>query len=349
MEERCTGMAKSRNQLLNIVEAIATFLVVFIHFPFPGRTGAIVTAIAKISVPFYFCISGYFFYKGNVEEERACIPRKIKRLLLLMLFSELTYFLFYSALQIQNIGFRVQAFVNAATTQLDAYFLAQPLQYLLVFAPPFNGILWFVGSLVVVYAVAYSWCGRNRSGLTTSMVLLFLGIMLRRVLFYAGVDTTFPYERLLPFLPLPFFMIGYNLHKYHSYFDAISDRTYGMIILGGVVLTVLESFTGVHTLYFGTLLIVCAVIPFCAKHAHYSIKTMFGQLLSHIGGNTATYIYVLHILVGNVLYVIVPRVLHISNSHVIYQWGIPIMICVASVIAAEAVYIMKRIVFGKRR
>ena len=342
-------MEKSRNQLLNIVEAIATFLVVFIHFPFPGRTGSIVTAIARISVPFFFCVSGYFFYKGDAKAERSSIPRKIKRLLLLMLFSELTYFLFYSALQIRNIGFTLQAFVNAAAAELNAYFLAQPLQYLLVFAPPFNGILWFVGSLIVVYAVAYSWFDRNRSGLTISVVLLFVGILLRRVLFYAGLETAFPYERLLPFLPLPFFMIGYNIRKYRSYFDAISDRTYGRIILGGVVLTVLESFTGVHTLYFGTLLIVCAVIPLCAKHGHYSIKTMFGRLLSHIGGNTATYIYVLHMLVGNVLYVLVPRVLHISNGHMIYQWGIPIMICVASVIAAEAVYLMKRIVFGKRR
>lgn len=52
-------MAAKRNELLNIAEAIAAFLVVCIHFPVPGNGE--VTAIARISVPLFFSISGYFF------------------------------------------------------------------------------------------------------------------------------------------------------------------------------------------------------------------------------------------------------------------------------------------------
>ena len=50
---------KRRNELLNIAEAIAAFLVVCIHFPVPGNGE--VTALARISVPLFFSISGYFF------------------------------------------------------------------------------------------------------------------------------------------------------------------------------------------------------------------------------------------------------------------------------------------------
>ena len=83
-------MSAKRNELLNIAEAFAAFLVVCIHFPVPGNGE--VTAIARIAVPLFFCISGYFFYRGNAELEYGCIPRKCKRLVLLLLGSELTYF-----------------------------------------------------------------------------------------------------------------------------------------------------------------------------------------------------------------------------------------------------------------
>jgi len=340
-------MARFRNQPLNIVEAIATFLVVFIHFPFPGQVGSITTAIARISVPFFFCVSGYFFYKGNVNEERATIPRKIKSLILLLVFSELTYIFFYSALEIRASGFSLQSMITAISAELTTYYLKTPINYLSVFAPPFNGVCWFVGSLIVVYAVIY--IKGRKVNVAVALVLVLTGMILRRVLFYCNVQTDFPYERLLPFLPFPFFLIGYHIHKHKDFFDGIDNRIYGIVLLCGIALTVAESFTGVHTLYFGTILLVIAAIAFCGKHSQYEIRTYIGKLFSHIGGSTATYIYILHMLVGNVLYVIIPRVLHLSQSHIICQWGIPIMICITSAIVAEAMYIMKRIVFSKRR
>ena len=342
-------MAKSRNQLLNIVEAIATFLVVFIHFPFPGRAGAIVTALARISVPFFFCISGFFFYKDDEKTEKHSVLRKIKRLLLLMVFSEVSYYLFYVALQIQNTGFSTQAFVTAATAELNAFYLPQFIDYVVVFAPPFNGVLWFVGSLIVIYVVVHFIPRRHRSVLMIAVVLLLAGILLRRILFYSQVNTTFPYERLLPVLPFPFFIVGYHIRKNQNYFNGVKDHVYAISMIGGIAITVLESFAGVHTLYFGTMLIVCTVIPWCAKHDDYTVNSIFGRIFSHIGGRTATYIYVFHMMIGNILHVIVPRILSIDESSAIYKWGIPIMICIASACGAEVIYVIKERFLLKRR
>jgi surface polysaccharide O-acyltransferase-like enzyme len=342
-------MSKSRNQLLNIVEAVATFLVVFIHFPFPDRAGTIIIAIARISVPFFFCVSGYFFYKENEDAERTTIPRKIKNLLRLILFSELTYILFYSALQIRATGFSLQPIISALSAQLNAYFLKNPMIYLAVFEPPFNGVCWFIGSLIAVYAILYVYRRWKKSALRVAIVLMLIGMLLRRILFYCGVQTDLPYEWLLPFLPFPFFVIGYHLRKYKTFCDKIDNRIYCAMLLVGIILTVAESFAGKHTLYFGTLLLVFVAIAFCGKYSQYEVRTHIGKLFSHIGGSTATYIYILHMIVGNIVYVLVPRMLAIDETHWLYLWGIPIMICIFSAIVAEFVVALKRVVFLKRR
>lgn len=344
-------MSKSRNQLLNIVEAVATFLVVFIHFPFPGQVGTITTAIARISVPFFFCVSGYFFYKENSTKEASSIPRKIKHLLLLIIFSELTYYLFYAALQIQNVGFSLRAFANVIISEVINRYVANWYEYIFVFAPPINGICWFIGSLIVVYAIICPIVkyGCQKMALIVSVVLLFAGMLLRRILVWTGVQTIFPYERLLPFLPFPFFVIGYHLRKYKAFCDKIDNKIYCTMLFAGIVLTVAESFTGAHTLYIGTLLLVFVAIAFCGKYSQYEVRTHIGKLFSHIGSSTATYIYILHMMIGNVLFVLVPRILTIDESHWIYQWGIPILICISSALAAEFVVAVKRILCLKRR
>lgn len=54
-----------RLNLLCIVEAMAAFLVVFIHAPIPGVIGDCVCGVARISVPLFFIISGFFLFNGR--------------------------------------------------------------------------------------------------------------------------------------------------------------------------------------------------------------------------------------------------------------------------------------------
>lgn len=46
---------------IDILKAICTFLIVYIHEPFPGKEGAYFTALARIAVPIFFMITGYFY------------------------------------------------------------------------------------------------------------------------------------------------------------------------------------------------------------------------------------------------------------------------------------------------
>lgn len=130
---------KKRNELLNIMEAVAAILVVLIHFKFPGETGNTVTAVARISVPFFFSISGYFFFKNDPGRELGSIPRKIRRLLILILCSECAYFLFYWMLPIDNHGFTIQALKNVIMLEMVNPYCAELINLLAVFALPLNG------------------------------------------------------------------------------------------------------------------------------------------------------------------------------------------------------------------
>ena len=51
-----------RNKSLDAVKAIAACLVVCIHVSFPGQAGQLVKVLARCAVPFFFMVSGYFWY-----------------------------------------------------------------------------------------------------------------------------------------------------------------------------------------------------------------------------------------------------------------------------------------------
>ena len=56
------NIAKKRNIYLDAIRGVACFLVIFIHRPFPGTVGHIISAIARAGVAIFFIISGYYTY-----------------------------------------------------------------------------------------------------------------------------------------------------------------------------------------------------------------------------------------------------------------------------------------------
>lgn len=62
-----TSNERSRVDSIDILKAICAFLIVCIHVPFPGNIGEYVTTLARIAVPIFFMITGYF-YSGVVKK-----------------------------------------------------------------------------------------------------------------------------------------------------------------------------------------------------------------------------------------------------------------------------------------
>lgn len=58
-----------RSASIDALKIIMAFLVVCLHMPFPGRLGILVNVIARIAVPCFFVISGFFSYKFHSTED----------------------------------------------------------------------------------------------------------------------------------------------------------------------------------------------------------------------------------------------------------------------------------------
>ena len=63
-------MSKVRNSSLNILKAICCILIVFNHCKFPSVFGKLLENYARIGVPVFFLISGYYL-NGNSKENSA--------------------------------------------------------------------------------------------------------------------------------------------------------------------------------------------------------------------------------------------------------------------------------------
>lgn len=51
---------RDRNQLLDFLKGLGCIGVIFIHIPFPGVTGKIISKISQFAVPVFFMITGYY-------------------------------------------------------------------------------------------------------------------------------------------------------------------------------------------------------------------------------------------------------------------------------------------------
>lgn len=54
-------MSLKRYEGLDILKVISAFLVVCIHASFPGEFGKNVASLARVAVPIFFMITGFFF------------------------------------------------------------------------------------------------------------------------------------------------------------------------------------------------------------------------------------------------------------------------------------------------
>ena len=71
---------KQESDYFYIWKALACTLVVFIHCPFPGAARWILTAAARIGVPFFFSVSGWYLFRTDDSEQQVeQLKGKIKK------------------------------------------------------------------------------------------------------------------------------------------------------------------------------------------------------------------------------------------------------------------------------
>lgn len=304
---------KSRNQTLDVVKLIASFLVVFIHVPFGGVAGDVVKALARVAVPVFFITSG-FFCCGN---DSKTICRKIYKLLAILLFASCLY-------NLTNIGFGfLSGGMGAVRDYLSKFLDGQKWFRLLVFNLPFSATrLWFLFALIYVYLLQLA-VNRLHLSHTTLLVLAAGGLMVHILLGSKLVGVPDYVCRNFLLMGYPFFALGMVLRRYENVLSKVTLPVAGVCFGVGCLLSLSPLvFETTAQISVGTLVMVFAVFALALRRSEVQYPKFVGMLCKCSLG-----IYVLHRPVTTVT-AIGFGFLGIREGSVLHGLFLPIAVCI---------------------
>ncbi len=323
----------SRNNYIDAFRTIASFLVIFLHFSLPGVFGKITIPLTRIAVPFFFAVSGYYFYRGDKKEENRVVGKRIVRLLKLLACSELVYFSFYLFLEFKAFGFGLHSVKALLETYVSNYSNNIP-SWPLALVPLCNEVGWFLLALCAVYLIMYI---ANNVNMTKplwifSIIYLCLHMIIRRIRLWIGSDIVVS-ERFILCLPLFFFLLGYQIHSTQERLAKISMTKLVVIFIVGCFLSIAECLAFTHTIYVGTILCTFSLILICIA-PRKTKESKFICLLSRIGQHHTEFIYIMHLLIINNVRHILSKLMPKLVVHPLYAWLVPVCGCILVTLCA---------------
>lgn len=198
------GSVKVRNPGFDALKYICAFLVICIHTDYYGKDEVVLAA--RMAVPVFFMITGYF-YSSVSEKKRQFV--QIKKILLLTLLSNLLFLvwgLFEEFVKNGTVYDKVQSWLD----------LKLWIRFLLFNGSPFRHHLWYLSALLYVLVIAY---GLEKIGILRKVYwlipfLLGINVILGNystLLF--GEALPLEYSRNFLLAGLPCFLLGDLLHQ----------------------------------------------------------------------------------------------------------------------------------------
>jgi peptidoglycan/LPS O-acetylase OafA/YrhL len=332
---------QAKNYCLLMFELIASILIIFIHIRFPGRIGNAVESVARFGVPFFFMISGFFLIaNGDTKENiRSKIKKKIKRLLILILFSEIVCFSTNIIICHKNIFALFNEFTSL-TKYLFFFALNEPIYEC-------GAHLWFLYALLYSYLIFFIFPSllQPKSFLLNAIASLAIVSILLHVRSYGtnievfGKEiSNFVFYRNWLLMGLPFVSFGVLLKTKEQTLKNInlSFACAAALICG--ILAVFE-FYFYDKFYNARRIQVCfSNILFCVFLFAIALQKplLFKNFkLINLGGNWTKYVYVIH-----PLFIDVFALFLVSNK--IIKYLEPLAIVVLSVVFSIAVYFINK-------
>lgn len=326
-----------RNQIVDIEKIIAAYFIVFLHFSFPGNIGRVTFSIARFAVPFFFIISGFFYYKTDKDKQKSSTKRKIKHIAILLLVSEILAFLnktiiYYSCKHTFLYNMKSMILSSIQNYRVEKW-------RAISFTPLFNYSAWFLAQLIVVYLIYALLTKLSALKLSKWFALgsFIFGFLLIRICFIAKIQLPPYLDYFILFMGYPFFSFGYFLNNYKRNINKNKCTPFVLttIILFGCIMTYYESLIfKTANLFLGSILINIALCLIFITYSDYSIKTKIGKLMCSLGNKISLYIYILHTFVG---YYVIKIINKISNK-MIFNYLKPLLICLITTLISIIIY-----------
>ena len=267
--------AKRENHALRIITAFIMFFVAFTHyysqFEFCDLKvlGLHLMSAGRFVIPIYVMISGYFFYSKDGHAE-ASVKKKMLHILLLIVVYKLFYLILssiYCAAGVVSVDYVIEELlILSPSFAFDCYGGTVPIMT--------TQPIWFIYALLLIYGLFFLF-QHFRIDFKWSWVLalpiLIIAVLMVDLLPLFGITEIGSLNIdediggiMYPFIILPFFVMGYYLHKYKGWIDErLSNRTIWIMIVGGMAFMFLEMYLrpdhSQSSIYIGTFVFAIAV------------------------------------------------------------------------------------------
>lgn len=293
---------RQENNALRTVTAILMLFIVGVHYYSRLRVGDvlvndIIYNAGRFAIPVLVLTSGYYCYSKDGHAE-ASIKRKAFHILYLIVIYKLFYLLFsgiYCITGFVDIQYVIMEFLvvspgfdfasgGGSTVMLET---TQPI--------------WFIYALFMIYVLWYIFY-RTKIDFKWSWLLaipiLIICILFDEILPNIGVEEIGGVwirriaGVMYPFIMIPFFVIGYYLHKHKETLDAhVTNWMIWVALLGSAVVMVLESLylPGSAIIYVGSIVVAITLFmgTFRVPSEKYRIKP-----LEYMGRYLTVWMYV---------------------------------------------------------
>ena len=307
----------NRNRSIDAVRAIACAFVLFVHCPFPGTFGVIVSALARFAVPFFLMVSGYYAYRETDDVMLSAAKKQLCRT--------------------ANLVLAGTVFYAVSNTLRDALSGGHPLAWLsgllsitgirrfLIFnrAVFLSSVMYYLFMLLYVYGLYILFLRRKAMRPTYAAILplLLTGVVLNE---FTAAPWYYTGNWLLT--GLPFFLLGHWIAAKNPRI-AHPER----FILPGALLLCLETRLNAEIyVSFGSLLLSVSIFTACLAHP----KARFPQALVRFGRSGSAFLFIIHCAVRDFVKLALP------SGFPLYAWALPLMVLALSIALSKAVQLV---------
>lgn len=254
-----------------------------IHFKFPGEIGEFLAQLFNFSVPFFFSISGYYYYHDDTSITLSKTKRKINHLIPMAVCAELIYFLYGLVFQIRAYGLSTETLVLYLTSIIHEYEVSK----LFIPVPLFAAVCWFNYQLIICYIVVHFLIREKceRFFVYSIPTLLGCGQIVCYLLFkQLGFYPAWNLLRFPLFMGVPYFLLGYEIRgKRDIWIDRVSQWYPGILTGIGIVAILCQRLLWNHIgHYIGQLFIVLDCWLLVLRYENKSSRII--NVLDYVGG-----------------------------------------------------------------
>lgn len=332
----------SRFEGFDILKCVCAFLVVCIHCPFEiGKWGGYYIALARVAVPIFFMITGYFY--TDVEHKKRRISQ-LKKIVVLTIGANLLYAAWNSML-------RVLSGESLISYWSDKFSLDSLIKCFALNESLFASHLWYLNALIYVLIIIYV-LRVFQSGKILYFIFPFflIGDLVfgKYSLFLFGHEFPYILVRNFIFVGIPYFTIGMLTRELKMKISSMRESILVIFILVFCVTTFCERYMLIYLdcnatrdHYISTTLLAVTLFMFFLKHFSETQVGKLGKVVALIGRKYSSGIYIIHPMLQTIVFVFIGFL----KLYEIYIRIAPIVIFFLSVVVVASIY---KIVIVKR-